>query len=108
MITLTDKAVAEVERIMADQGLSEDYRLRLSVTGGGCSGFSYLMQFHDDAHEGDVERSFGSLKVALASDAIAYLENIVLDFEDDVNKRGFVWNNPNASGTCGCGTSFSV
>lgn len=108
MITLTDKAVDEVRRIMADQGLSDDYRLRLSVTGGGCSGFSYLMQFHDEEHDGDVEKSFGDLKVALAADAIPYLENIVLDFADDVNQRGFVWNNPNASGTCGCGTSFSV
>lgn len=108
MITLTDKAVAEVQRIMSEQGLSDEHRLRLSVTGGGCSGFSYVMQFDDDAHDGDVEKEFGDLRVALAADAIPYLENIVLDFADDVNKRGFVWNNPNASGTCGCGESFSV
>ncbi len=109
MLTLTDKAVAEVRRIMSDQGLSAGAVLRFSVAGGGCSGFSYVMEFEQDgSQDGDVTTEFSGLPVALASDAVPYLDNTVVDFNDDPSKRGFTFENPNASGTCGCGSSFSV
>lgn len=108
MITLTEKAVVEVRRIMQDQGLEPGTFLRLGVSGGGCSGFSYVMDFGKDLQPGDQSAEFHGLKVVLAADAAAYLDNTVVDFNDGVMKRGFVFNNPNASGSCGCGSSFSV
>jgi len=108
MITLTEKAVHEIRRIMADQGLEPASFLRLGVTGGGCSGFSYVMGFDSHAKPGDIPAEFHGLTVVLDGDAAPYLDNTVVDFADEVMHRGFVFNNPNASGTCGCGTSFSV
>lgn len=108
MIRLTDNAIDEVKRILKDQQAEEGTALRLGVSGGGCSGFSYVMTFDKEAQDGDQEYEFGGLKVLMATEAQPYLDNMVLDFNDDVNKRGFVFNNPNASGTCGCGNSFSV
>jgi iron-sulfur cluster assembly protein len=108
MITVTEKAVTEVRRIMQDQGLEPGAFLRLGVTGGGCSGFSYVMGFDTAVQPGDQASEFHGLKVVLAADAAPYLDNTVVDFNDGVMKRGFVFNNPNASGSCGCGSSFSV
>ena len=108
MISLTEKAVAEVKRIITDQDLGPETFLRLGVSGGGCSGFSYVMTFDKEAKEGDQAADYDGLKVVLDAEAEPYVDNTVLDFNDDVTKRGFVFNNPNASGTCGCGSSFSV
>ena len=107
-ISLTDKAKAEVKRIIAEQQLPEGTMLRVSITGGGCSGFSYVLGFDADTKDGDQVLEFGDLKVVMGTDAEPYLENTIIDFNDDVTRRGFVFNNPNASGTCGCGSSFSV
>ena len=108
MISLTEKAVAEVKRIITDQDLGPETFLRLGVSGGGCSGFSYVMTFDKEAKVGDQAADYDGLKVVLDAEAEPYVDNTVLDFNDDVTKRGFVFNNPNASGTCGCGSSFSV
>jgi iron-sulfur cluster assembly protein len=108
MIRLTDMAVNEVKRILVDQQADDGTCLRLGVSGGGCSGFSYVMTFDKEVQEGDGVSEYDGLKVLLTADAAPYLENMVLDFNDDVAKRGFVFNNPNASDTCGCGNSFSV
>jgi len=108
MITVTEKAVAEVKRIMQDQGLQPGTGLRLGVTGGGCSGFSYVMGFDNAVKPGDVATEFHGLKVILDADAVPYVDNTVVDFNDGVMNRGFVFNNPNATGNCGCGSSFSV
>ncbi len=108
MITVTEKAIAEVKRIIQDQGLETGTFLRLGVTGGGCSGFSYVLGFDAKAKPSDIVAEFHGLKVALDCEAAPYVDNTVLDFNDGVMNRGFVFNNPNASGTCGCGTSFSV
>lgn len=108
MIRLTDAAVAEVKRILTDQQAEEGTGLRLGVSGGGCSGFSYVMTFDKEVREDDQIAEYEGLKVLLGSDAAPYLDSMVVDFNDDVNKRGFVFNNPNASDSCGCGSSFSV
>jgi iron-sulfur cluster assembly protein len=108
MITVTEKAVAEIKRIMNDQGLEPGTNLRLGVTGGGCSGFSYVMGFDKLSKDGDQKSSFHGLGVVLDGDAVPYLDNTVVDFNDGVMNRGFTFNNPNATGNCGCGTSFSV
>lgn len=108
MLTLTEKAVAEVGRIMADQGLGEEAFLKFTVSAGGCSGMSYVMNFETEADETDLTTTFGPINVAMAQEAVPYLDNTVVDFKDDVNQRGFTFENPNASGSCGCGSSFSV
>ncbi len=108
MITVTDKAVAEVKRIISDQGLAAGTFLRLSVSGGGCSGFSYIMGFDQSTKAGDVTSEFQGLRVVVDAEAVPYVDNTVVDFNDGVMNRGFVFNNPNATGTCGCGSSFSV
>jgi len=108
MITVTEKAVREIRRIITDQGLPDGTFLRLGVTGGGCSGFSYVMGFDKEDKPGDVVTEFHGMKVVLGEDAAPYVDNTVVDFQDGVMHRGFVFNNPNASGTCGCGSSFSV
>jgi iron-sulfur cluster assembly protein len=108
MIRLTDAAVDEVKRILTDQQADEGTCLRLGVSGGGCSGFSYVMTFDKDSQEDDQIADYKGLKVLLGADAAPYLDSMVVDFNDDVNKRGFVFNNPNASDSCGCGSSFSV
>jgi iron-sulfur cluster assembly protein len=108
MITVTEKAVAEVRRIIEEQGLEPGTMLRVGVSGGGCSGFSYVLGFDTESREGDEIGEFHGLKVALSADAAPYMDDTVVDFNDDVMQRGFVFNNPNASGSCGCGSSFSV
>ena len=108
MINLTDKAIEEVKRIMSEQKLGEGSMLRVGVSGGGCSGFSYILGFDNEPKDGDEVLEFGDLKVLMGKDAEPYLENTIIDFNDDVTKRGFVFNNPNATGSCGCGSSFSV
>ncbi len=108
MITVTEKAVAEVRRIIADQGLQPSTFLRLGVSGGGCNGMSYVLGFDTDEKPGDVASEFHGLKVVLSGDAVPYMDDTVVDFNDGVMQRGFTFNNPNATGTCGCGTSFSV
>jgi iron-sulfur cluster assembly protein len=108
MITLTEKAVDEVRRIMGEQDLASGTMLRVAVTGGGCSGFSYVLGFESEPGDKDNIVEFHGLQVVVGADAEPYLDNTIIDFNDDVTKRGFVFNNPNASGTCGCGSSFSV
>jgi iron-sulfur cluster assembly protein len=107
-ITITEKAANEVKRIIADQKLEPETLLRVGVTGGGCSGFSYVLGFDAETKDDDQVLEFGDLKVVMGADAEPYLDNTIIDFNDDVTRRGFVFNNPNASGTCGCGSSFSV
>lgn len=109
MISLTDKAVTEVKRIISDQQIGlDEICLRMGVSGGGCSGFSYLMTFDKDVQDDDQTAEYDGLKVLMSNSAEPYIGNVVIDFNDDVNKRGFVFNNPDADDTCGCGSSFSV
>lgn len=108
MISVTEKAAREVRRIIAEQGLEQETFLRVGVSAGGCSGFSYVLGFDAEPKDGDESFEFHGIKVVMSAGAKPYLEDIAIDFRDDVMKRGFVFENPNASGTCGCGSSFSV
>jgi iron-sulfur cluster assembly protein len=107
MFSLTPMAVSEVKRILSEQGV-DDMVLRLGVSGGGCSGFSYVMTFDKEVAEADSTIDYDGLKVVMAPEASPYIGNIVLDFRDEVSKRGFEFNNPDAADNCGCGNSFSV
>jgi len=107
-ITLTPKAVAEVRRLMATGNIPERHGLRLSVKGGGCSGLSYVLGFDENPGEADKIMEAGGLRVFVDPKSLFYISGTVLDFSDGLNGKGFVFNNPQAQRTCGCGSSFGV
>ncbi|MDP8245247.1 MAG: iron-sulfur cluster insertion protein ErpA [Candidatus Hinthialibacter antarcticus] len=108
MITLTEKAASEVKRLIEAQSLPEATALRVGVRGGGCSGLSYSLNF--DAESKDNDRSFdcNGIKLVVDSKSFLYLSGTTLDYADGLNGSGFTFDNPNASQSCGCGSSFSA
>ena len=107
-ISLTERAVKEVRRIIEEQNLSEETVLRVGVKGGGCSGFSYTLGFDDQIHETDQIGEASGVRIVCDPKSFLYLNNTEIDFEESLMGRGFKFGNPNASKTCGCGESFSV
>lgn len=109
MIEVTKKAIAEIKRIRVQEGYSENAFLRITVVGGGCSGMSYKLSF-DQVGAGENDKTFEKDEVTIVCDSKSYLflQGILLDFSDGLNGTGFVFQNPNAKRTCGCGTSFSA
>jgi iron-sulfur cluster assembly protein len=107
-LTLTPKAVAEVRRLKTANSIPEGHGLRLSVKGGGCSGLSYVLGFDEVATEKDVVKEIDGLRVFVDQKSMFYISGTVLDFSDGLNGKGFVFNNPKAARTCGCGSSFGV
>ena len=108
MIGITEKARAEVSRIMEDQNLPEATALRVGIKGGGCSGFSYTLGFDDQVGEADQVFEVEGVKVVCDPKSFLYLNGTEVDFEESLMGRGFKFGNPNASKTCGCGESFAV
>lgn len=106
-LTLTDGAVKQLHRILGEQNLSDDHALRIGVKGGGCSGFSYILGF-DVKKENDLVFDVKGVKVLLQKAHAMYLMGMEIDWVEGLQNRGFSFNNPNASDTCGCGTSFSA
>jgi len=111
-VKLTEKATTELKTLI-DQEVSQNHMgadagLRLMVVGGGCSGFSYKMGFDEEIGESDQVFDIGGIKVVVDEKSLLYLEGVEVDFHDGLMGRGFVFNNPQASGTCGCGSSFSI
>ena len=109
MIEMTEKAVKEIRRIMENDPASKDGTLRVMVVGGGCSGMSYKLGF-DDKPVAPADKIFekDGVKVAVDPKSYLYLAGTTLDFTDGLTGTGFVFNNPNAKRTCGCGSSFSA
>jgi len=108
MIELTERAAQEVRQIVEDKGLAASTALRLGVSGGGCSGFEYVLDFTEDVKENDAVTETQGIQVVVDQKSLAYLQGLRIDFDDSLLNRGFKFTNPNATGTCGCGTSFSV
>jgi len=108
MITVSDKAKEKVIKLKHDAQLDDTFRLRASVAGGGCSGLSYQLDFDDEVRPMDQEFEDKGVKVVVDMKSFLYLAGTELDFSDGLNGKGFYFNNPNASRTCGCGDSFSV
>ena len=106
-ISLTDKAVAEIAKITAQEALA-NHLLRISVVGGGCSGMQYKMGFVDNVHEHDQVVEKGGVRVVVDPKSGLYLAGTVVDFTDGLNGKGFTFSNPKATKTCGCGSSFSA
>jgi len=106
IVTLTPAAQTEVKRLI-DAENKPGLGLRLGVKGGGCSGFSYKLEF-DQKKEGDIVVDYPEVKVYLDRKSTIYLRGITLDHQKGLAGKGFVFHNPNATNTCGCGESFSV
>jgi iron-sulfur cluster assembly protein len=106
-ITLTDTAIKELTRIKAQQNITEEYGLRVGVKGGGCSGFSYVLGF-DAPKDNDDIFEINGIKVLMQKSHAIYLLGMEIDWVEGLNNRGFSFNNPNASSSCGCGSSFSA
>lgn len=109
MITLTEKAAGEVLRIIDEKKLPDETGLVVSLKGGGCSGMTYVLDFGQDAGDGKhkIVESRG-VRLLIDGSALPFVEGLEIDYMDDLLNRGFKFSNPNASHTCGCGTSFSV
>ena len=107
-ITITEKAVKEVKQIRIENNIPDTFGLRVGVKGGGCSGLTYTLGFDADAKEGDTVIDDNGIKLFVDGKSLFYLMGTELDFTDGLNGKGFVFNNPNAKKTCGCGESFGV
>ncbi len=106
-ISLTANAVNEVKRLMNATDFDKETLLRIGVKGGGCSGMSYMLGF-DKKESDDEVYDIDGIQVLMKKAHSIYLFGMQVNFEDGLNARGFVFQNPNASSTCGCGQSFSV
>ncbi len=107
-ITITEKAVTEIKKIMEENKIPADFGLRVGVKGGGCSGFTYSLGFDPASREGDTIIEYEGLKLFIDGKSLFYLSGTQLDYSSGLNGKGFVFNNPNATKTCGCGESFGV
>ena len=109
-ITLSEVAAKEIKDIIRDQNLPADQtRLRVGVKGGGCSGFSYLLDLTEETKaETDEEMESQGVKILVDNKSYLYLDGTEIDFKEDVMQKGFVFKNPNATSSCGCGSSFSA
>jgi len=107
MIEITDSAKARIIELIQEEN-NPKLNLRTFVQGGGCSGFSYGFTFDEDQAEDDWAIDVGTFKVLVDSMSMQYLEGAVIDFKDDLNGSSFTIKNPNATTTCGCGSSFSI
>ncbi|MFB9844261.1 HesB/IscA family protein [Mucilaginibacter ginsenosidivorans] len=106
-VSFTEGAVKELKKLKDQQELNDEFGLRVGVEGGGCSGMSYVLGF-DQKKDGDQEYEIEGIRVFMHKAHGLYLVGMQIDFQDGLNARGFTFNNPNASSTCGCGSSFSV
>ena len=106
-VTLTAGAITEIKRLMAEEGFDSSQVLRVGVKGGGCSGMSYILGF-DQAQENDSRFEIEGIQCVMNPSHEIYLYGMQVDWQNGLNNRGFTFRNPNASTTCGCGTSFAV
>src|SRR5262245_42539034 len=107
-VTLTPKAVEMVKQLRTREGLPESHALRVSVVGGGCSGFSYQLGFDEHVQEGDQVFEYGGVRVLVDPTSAQYLAGTEVDFVSSLHGGGFRFSNPKATHTCGCGSSFSA
>ena len=107
-VHITPKAAEQVRKVKLDNKIPESFALRLGVKGGGCSGFTYVLAFDENPRSGDKEFFLEGMKVFVDPKSLNYLNGTTLDFSDGLAGKGFVFNNPNAHKTCGCGNSFGV
>ena len=105
-IVITERAAEQVRRIKTENNIPSGHALRIGVKGGGCSGLSYVLGFEDAPGETDRVFMLEGMRVFVDPKSLTYLAGMTLDFSGGLNGKGFVFNNPNAKKTCGCGQSF--
>ncbi len=105
-IKLSDNAAAKVKALLSQEG-RDDLRLRVAVQPGGCSGLRYQLFFDERSLDGDAVTDFGGVEVVVDRMSVPYLGGAQIDFVDSIEKQGFTIDNPNATGSCACGDSFS-
>jgi iron-sulfur cluster assembly protein len=108
MLFVSDNAKKKITEIQKSESLTHDYFVRVSVTSGGCSGLSYKMDFDNEEQADDQIFEDNGVKIVTDLKSFLYLFNTTLDFSGGLNGKGFYFENPNASRTCGCGESFAV
>jgi iron-sulfur cluster assembly accessory protein len=106
-VTLTAGAISAIKKLMSQEDFDKTQVLRIGVKGGGCSGMSYVLGF-DHKEEGDNEFTIEGITCVMNKSHEMYVYGMQVDWQDGLNNRGFTFKNPNASSTCGCGTSFGV
>jgi iron-sulfur cluster assembly protein len=106
-VQLTERAAKQVEKIIKQQDSDEELYLRVAVEGGGCSGLSYKLGL-DHKTDDDAIIESSDVEILVASKHLMYLEGIEIDYPDGLDARGFTFDNPNATETCGCGSSFAT
>ena len=106
-IVFTDSAVSKVSNLIAEEG-NDNLKLRVYVTGGGCSGFQYGFTFDEEVNEDDTSIVKNGVTVVIDAMSIQYLNGAEVDYKEDLSGAQFVIRNPSAKTTCGCGSSFSV
>jgi iron-sulfur cluster assembly protein len=106
-VKFTESALKELRKLMSAEGFDNTNVLRVGVKGGGCSGLTYVLGF-DKKEEGDVHFQVEGIPYVMNKAHEMYLFGMLIDWQDGLNNRGFSFKNPNASTTCGCGTSFAV
>lgn len=106
-VSFTESAINEVKRLMQEPDFDNTQKLRVGVKGGGCSGMTYVLGF-DAILPDDEIHNFNGLEFIMNKSHGLYLFGMQIDWQDGLNSRGFTFSNPNASKTCGCGTSFAV
>jgi iron-sulfur cluster assembly protein len=107
MIHVTESAAKQIKKLREESG-TPDYGLRVAVVGGGCSGMSYKLDFQKEATPQDKIFEHEGVKIFVDPKSFLYIKGLSLDYEGGLNGTGFTFKNPNATKSCGCGTSFSV
>lgn len=107
-VKFTAGAISEIKRLMNEEGFNKSQHLRVGVKGGGCSGLSYVLGFDELNAAEDEVYTFEDIQFIMNKSHQIYLYGMEIDWQDGLNSRGFTFRNPNASTTCGCGSSFSV
>lgn len=108
MVTITDKAKAQIDKIMLSENYDSTYFVRVAVESGGCSGLSYKLTFDNEEKASDQFAEDKGIRICLDIKSYLYLAGTELDYSDGLTGKGFEFHNPNASRTCACGESFSV
>ncbi len=108
MITITERAAAKIKGVFEKNGMPADSCLRIGIKGGGCSGFNYVLDVSDKPAPDDEVSECHGLKIICDPKSYLFINGTEVDYEEDMLKQQFVFNNPNAKKKCGCGSSFSA
>ena len=107
-IKISEKAASEIKKVMGENKIPETAGLRLGVKGGGCSGFTYVLGFDENASGTDKVFDANGVRIFVDERSLPYLCGVLLDYQDGLSGKGFTFDNPNATRTCGCGHSFNA